>query len=327
MDTLFYRTIYGMNWHGIELRRTVIKNPNATTLDTVCTSRTLNENGNVVEDRPADAHALVTTNVLLTQFLNPYNGSSWANDTATLEQSKGIIHVTEYDSITNKKSGSKVKIGSGGTVYYTLATDYNVQGHVSAHHVYLTQTTNRSSSDRVTTSYTYTYWEDNFKQSIKTRTDTSQAVPVSQNGNGVSSVTRTYYDSYGQIRWIRNALGVVTYYGYHPVTFQRTLTVRDVDTASLPAIIATDTDNIAAWNGSIPFTREASLPAAFNQTITTEYDKRERVFAATNPDGVTNYTVRGVKKTIRFSSWDTTTYQPVLPIDVVERNAAGKILE
>ncbi|MDR0608960.1 MAG: hypothetical protein LBG58_02525, partial [Planctomycetaceae bacterium] len=326
-DTPLYRTIYGMNWHGIELRRAVIKNPTMSTLDIVCTSRTLNEKGKIIEERSAEAHTLVNTNVLLKQFLNPYNGNSWANDTATLEQSKGIIYITEHDSVTNKKSGSKVKIGSGGIAYYTLATDYDSQGHVAAHYVYPTQTTNREASDRVTTSYSYTYWEDNFKQSIKIRTDTSQAVPVAQNGTGVTAVTQTYYDSYENLRWTRNALGVVTYYGYHPVTLQRSLTVRDVNTASLSAIITTETDNIAAWNGNIPFAREVSLPTAFNQTITTEYDKRGRIFATTNPDGITNYTVSDVKKTLRFSAWDTATQQPVLPINVIERNASGKILE
>ncbi|MDR2408291.1 MAG: hypothetical protein LBE13_09310, partial [Bacteroidales bacterium] len=322
-----YRTIYGLNWHGVELRKAVIENPTSTTLNAVCTSKKLNSFGKVIEERPAEVHTLVNTNALLAQFLNPYNGSSWSNDTATLEQLKGIIYITEYDSVTNKKSGSKVKIGSGGTAYYTLATDYNAQGHVTAYHVYPTLTTNREASDRVTTSYTYTYWEDNFKQSIKTRTDTFQAVPVLQNGNGVSAVTQTYYDSYGQIRWIRDALGVVTYYGYHPVTLQRTLTVRDVDTNSLSTIITTDTDNIAAWNGSVPFTREVSLPTAFNQTISTEYDQRGRVFATTNPAGVTNYTISDVKKTIRFLAWDETEQKPLLPINITERNAAGKILE
>jgi YD repeat-containing protein len=133
---------------------------------------------------------------------------------------------------------------------------------------------------------------------------------------------------YGNIRWTRDPLGMVAYYGYHPVTTQRTLTVRDIDTASLPTIVTTDTDNLVAWNGNVPFARKNSLSTAFNQTTTTEYDKRGRFFATTNPDGVTSYTVSDVKKTIHFSAWDTTTtQQSVLPIDVIERNAAGKILE
>ncbi|MDR2409257.1 MAG: hypothetical protein LBE13_14235, partial [Bacteroidales bacterium] len=131
-----YRTVYGMNWHGIELRRAAIKNPNAATLEAVCTSRTLNNRGNIIEERTAEAHALINTNALLKQFLNPYNGSSWANDAATLEQSKGIIYITEYDSVTNKKSGAKVKIGSSGTAYYVNATDYNTEGQISAEYIY-----------------------------------------------------------------------------------------------------------------------------------------------------------------------------------------------
>ena len=205
--------------------------------------------------------------------------------------------------------------------------DYNAQGHVVADYAYPAQTTNRDSSDRITTIFSYTYWEDNFKKSIKTETVTNQSVPVTQNGNGVSAITQKYYDSYGNLRWSRDALGVVMYYGYHPITLQRTLTVRDVNTGSLPAIVTTDTDNVAAWTGNIPFTREVSLPTAFNQTVTTEHDKRGRVFATTNPAGVASYTIYGVRKTMRFSAWDHTVQQPILPIDVTEVNSAGKILE
>ena len=139
-----FRTIYALNNDGHELRRAMIENPTAATLNVVCISKKLNASGEVIEERPADAHALVNTNALLTQFLNPYNGSSWANDTATLEPSKGIIIVTEYDAVTNKKSGSKVKIGSGGTAYYINATNYNAEGHISAQYIYPTQTTNRN---------------------------------------------------------------------------------------------------------------------------------------------------------------------------------------
>jgi YD repeat-containing protein len=322
-----YRTIHALNNDGHELRRANIENPNATTLNVVCTSKKLNSLGEVIEERPAEAHALVNSNALLTQFLNPYNGSSWANDTVTLEQSKGIIYITEYDSVTNKKSGSKVIIGSSGTGYYINATDYNTEGQVSAEYIYPTQTTNREASDRVTTTFSYTYWENNFKQAIKTKTETKQAVPTTQNGSGVSPVTQTYYDSYGKIHWTRDPIGVVTYYGYHPISTQQTLIVRDVDTSSLPAIITTDTENITAWSGSVPFTREVSLSTAFNQTSTIEYDKRGRIFATTNPAGVTSYTISDVRKTMRFSAWDETTQKPILPIDITETNAAGKILE
>ncbi|MDR0610013.1 MAG: hypothetical protein LBG58_07885, partial [Planctomycetaceae bacterium] len=321
------RTISGLNWQGVELRKAVIENPNLATLNAVCVSKKLNAYGKVLEERSSESHALVDTNAELKQFLNPYNGSSWSNDSATLESSKGIVKIAEYNDTLQKVTAYRVKIGSNGTAYYAGAADYNAQGHVVADYAYPTQTTNRDSSDRITTIFSYTYWEDNFKKSIKTETATKQPVPVTQNGSGVSSITHKYYDSYGNLRWTRDALGVVAYSAYHPVTLQRTLTVRDVDTGSLPAIITTDTDNIVAWSGNVPFSRDISLPTAFNQTISTEYDKRGRVFATTNPAGVVNYTVSDVKKTIQFLAWDETVSQPLLPINVIERNAAGKILE
>ena len=318
------RTITAMNWRGIELREAVIENPNAATLNVVCTSKILDDEGKVIEERPEEAHSLITTNAQLKEFLNPYVNGSWANDLATVAPSKGIIKITEYDPVSRKKTGSLVKIGSGGTAYYISATDYNAQGQVVAEHIYPTQTTDRDAADRVTAAYAYTYWEDNFKNAIKTKTETQQAVPVSQNGTDIVAVTQTFYDMYGKVRWTRDPLGVVAYYGYHPFSMQSALVVRDVDTSALPGIITTDTDDIAAWTDAAPFSRDGGLATAFNQTTTIGYDKRGRVYVTTGPDGVASYTIRDAQKTMRFSAWDDTTQKPILPISVTEVNAAGK---
>jgi len=324
------RTVYAMNWQGVELRRAVIENPNVAKLNVVCTSKILNANGMVVENRSADAHALVTNSSALTQFLNPYNGSNWTNDQATLEQSKGMISITEYDATVKKPSGFKVKIGSSGPAYYVNATDYNAQGHVLAQYAYPTQTTDRDDDlNRVkTTSFMYiSLWEDNFKKAIKTEMVLTALVPTSQNGPNLAAYTQNYYDSYGKLRWTRDPLGVVTYYGYHPTTMQLTLNVRDVNTSSLPSSITTDTDDIAAWTGAAPFQRASSgLDTALNQTSTTGYDKRGRAYVQTGPDGVANYIVHDAKKSMQFSAWDSTTNKPLLPISVTETNAAGNVI-
>ncbi|MCL2711149.1 MAG: hypothetical protein FWE95_09745, partial [Planctomycetaceae bacterium] len=323
--TKLYRTIYGLNNKGVELRRVVIEDPMAATLNTVCTSKKFNAQSLVVENRSAESHSLVTTNALIAQFLNPLNPStgSWANDTATLESSKGKILLTEYDSVHGKPSALRTKLGAGGMSYYLQAADYNASGKITADYVYPTQTTNRAATDRVAATYAYTYW-DTAQRVIKTQTTTGPTVPTAQNGPNTAPVSKIYYDEKGNLRWSINSLGVVTYYGYDAYHNKQTLTVRDVNTATLPAIITTNTNNIVAWTGAVPFVRSSSLPTALNQTSVSILNTKGYSTATINPSNITSYTVRGAGKTMHFPAWDTTTQKPLLPISVTEVNAADE---
>ncbi|MDR2438824.1 MAG: RHS repeat-associated core domain-containing protein, partial [Planctomycetaceae bacterium] len=234
-NTPVQRTIYGLDYRGVALRRVAIDNPLASSLNTVCTSQTYNNPGKVLEQRSSSVHSLVVSNALVTQFLNPLNpsDSTWTNDLATMEPSQGLIHAFEYDTDGNRTS-TKLKVGSGGTAYFVSASDFNSNRQETATYIYPTQTANRAASDRVTTTFTYTYW-DTEQKVIKTKTTMQQAVPVTQNGSGISAVTNEYYDESGRLRWSRDALGVVTYYGYQPENGLQNVIVKDVNTSSLPS--------------------------------------------------------------------------------------------
>jgi hypothetical protein len=147
-------------------------------------------------------------------------------------------------------------------------------------------------------------------------------------------------DERGHTRWERNPQGIVTYYGVHPTSGRRTLTIRDVDTANPPPQIKKTDKKSAAWQGAVPFGRnlkrakqlsvepeETIITKAANQIIEAEYDKQGDTTITTDSNGNVNYTIQGVNRTIRFPAWDNQLLRSVLPISVTETDDSGKILE
>ncbi len=95
------------------------------------------------EHRYPSAHTGVTSNSILQTFLNPYNGSSWANDTSTVNSSSGQIESFSYNS-TGLQTDALVKYGESGTAYYVSANDYGDSVNptvVTGTYDYPTQTT------------------------------------------------------------------------------------------------------------------------------------------------------------------------------------------
>jgi RHS repeat-associated protein len=340
--TPYMRTIYALNSSGVRLRKIDIENPTAPTLNTVATSKTLTSRRKTFEERPEDAHLLIRSDAQIKQFLNPFDpsGNSWANDTATLEPNRGVISVFEYDA-QNNQTATKRKVGSAGTTYYVSATDYNDRRDIVAEYIYPTKSTVRDALDRFTTRFEYTYW-DTGQKAVKTKKTIRQAIPESQNGTGTVSVTDEYFDESGNRRWGRDTLGMVTYYGVHPTSGRRTLTIRDVDTNSPPTLIANGSGESVAWKGSVPFAREIvrskqlssvgqdtavidAKPA--NRISITNSDKQGNLVMTRRADGNVDYTVKTGNRTMRFPAWDAQAGQPMLPISVVENDDFGRTLE
>jgi len=323
-----YRTVYSLNSRGQELRKIDIENPTLPKLVTYATSTKRNQAGQIVETCSSEVHALIDTDNLVARFLHPYDtvSKSWANDTDTMEQSRGRIDLYEYDTETPpKQTGIRRKIGSRGEAYYVSATDYNASGHVTAEYIYPTRTTNRNATDRVATKYEYTY-RDQESKIIKTRKEVRQAIPESQNGSGLPAITQDYYDTEGRLRWSMDALGVVTYYGYHPVQSLMTITVRDVDTANLPAVIIQKTHNAAPWFDPIPFQRAKDLPQAWNEISISEFDELGNRTQSRRAGGLPNIVLKEPRITIRLPQWDQAAGRPLSVITVDEMNATGQTL-
>src|SRR5580700_2295089 len=103
--------------------------------------------------------------------LNPHNGSSWSNDTSTVNSSSGRIDTYGYNS-TGMRTDEYVKYGESGTAYYVAATDFGDSTNpyiATASYDYPTQTTTRSTANQTT--YTFTFY-DTAHQQPQTKTTT-----------------------------------------------------------------------------------------------------------------------------------------------------------
>jgi hypothetical protein len=217
------RTVIGTDGGGRILRQAFIQNPTASPIFW-CDSWTFaTSTGStalpyrVAEHRHPSAHTGVTTNTTLQAFLNPYNGTSWSNDSSTVNTSAGLIETYSYNS-TGLPTDAFVKNGESGTPYYVSATDYGDSVNptiATATYDYPTQTTTRSSGKQ--TSYSYTFYDSSTHQQPQTKTTTFPTISTGQNGSGVATTTGEYYDNLGRLRWTQDGEGYVNYYSYHPV--------------------------------------------------------------------------------------------------------------
>ena len=222
----------------------------------------------------------MTSNSTLRTFLNPYNGSSWSNDTSTVNASSGQIESHAYNS-NGMPTDDYVKFGESGTAYYVGATDYgdSVNPVVStATYDYPTQTTTRSSGNQ--TGYSYTFY-DTAHQQVKTKTATLPIVSTGQNGSGVATTKSEYYDNLGRLSWTQDGEGYINYYGYHPVQGQLAYQAVDVNPSSASSDISSGSSgNWEAWtvdgaNSNAP-TRGSSLPTPLALETKTYYDELGR---------------------------------------------------
>jgi len=331
------RTVTGLDGGGVMLRRAFIQNPissptfwcHSWVFATSTGSTALPfRNG---EHRFPSAHTGVTSNSTLRTFLNPYNGSSWSNDTSTVNASSGQIESHAYNS-NGMPTDDYVKYGESGTAYYVGATDYgdSVNPFIpTATYDYPTQTTTRSNGNQ--TSYSYTFY-DTAHQQVKTRTTTLPIVSTGQNGSGVATTKGEYYDNLGRLRWAQDGEGYVTYYSYHPVMGTLAYQAVDVDPSSVSGDISSGSSgNWEAWtvdsaNSNTP-TRGSSLPTPLALETKTYYDEQGRKTQITDTGGNSHYTAYANLQTIKFPFWNSTTSQSLLPIQVTNLNNGAQIID
>jgi hypothetical protein len=179
--TAIYRTVYGFEGNGRLLRRAFIQNPTGSPTYWCESWKFATSTGSTTlpyrlgEHRFPSAHTGVTTAANLRNFLNPYNGTSWSNDSGTLNSSAGKIEVLSYNT-AGMRTDSWVKNGSSGTAYYVSASDYGDTTNptlVTGTYDYPTQTTTRSNGKQ--TSYSYTFYDSSTHQQFKTLTKIGRA--------------------------------------------------------------------------------------------------------------------------------------------------------
>jgi RHS repeat-associated protein len=329
------RSIFGFENRGRMLRRAFIQNPLTTpaywcdswTIATSTGSTTMPYR--VAEHRHPSAHTGVTTASSFRSFLNPYNGTSWANDTSTVNASSGLVDVNGYNS-NGLWTDKYIKNGESGTPYYIAARDFgdSVNPYIAtATYDYPTQTTTRASGNQ--TAYSYTFY-DTAHQQIQTKITALPTVPTTQNGSGVTTTTGGYYDNVGRLCWTQDGEGYITYYAYHPSMGTPAYQAVDVNPSSVSSDISGGSSgNWEAWtidgaNSNAP-TRSGSLPTTLALETKTYYDELGRATHVTDSGGNSHYTVYANLQTIRFPYWNSSTSQSLLPIQVANLNNGAQI--
>ena len=338
--TAVYRTVWGLNDDGRQLRKVFIEAPTGTP-KYWCESWTLatsGKGGRVAEERAVSAHAVASASTLR-NFLDPYDseGASWSNDTNTLNTSDGLINVYAYNS-GGSQTDYKVKKGRTGTEYYVGAWDFgdgdgdstggdSTDGTLPvAEYSYPTQTATRASG--VKTQYSYTFWDANDRE-VKTRTTTLPTISSGQNGSGVATTSSDYYDNLGRLRWTQDGEGYINYYSYNPITGGHAYLAVDVNPASPGSDITSgssgnwDAVSVGSASSNQP-TRSGSLPTALNLATKTYYDAHGRSVRTIDQGGAEHHTVYENLRTIHFPYWNSGTSQSLLPIQITQLNSAGQ---
>lgn len=334
------RTVYGFQGSygnhvsgGRMLRRATIVDPVGTP-QYFCESWTFDTTTlpfREAEHRYPSAHTVVNSASALRTFLNPYNGSSWANDSSTLNASAGLIEAHSYNS-EGLRTDSWVKNGSGGTPYYVWAADYAEGTNdylVTSEYDYPTQTTTRASG--IATSYSYTFHDASTHKQIKTKTTTLPIISSGQNGSGVATTTEEYFDGAGRLTWTKDGEGYINYYAYHPATGVLAYTAIDVDPASASSEISSGSSgNWEAWTvygADANKPTRPTLPTVLNLVSKTYYDKLGRVTQTTSPGGASHFTAYENLRTISFPYWDGTNTKTLLPTRISLLNSATQLIE
>jgi RHS repeat-associated protein len=332
------RKVMGFENSGRLLRKAVIQSPTSSSPTYWCTSRTFatstgstNLPCRMAQLRKPSAHTGVTSDSILRTFLNPYNGTSWANDTSTVNSASGQIHVYAYNS-QGLRTDHLVKTGSGGTPYYLSASDYGDSVNTAlrtAKYRYPTLTTSRTGGKQWSISYSF---YDSAHTQISSTTKTPPVIATSQNGSGTGTTKSRLYDNLGRLRWTQNGEGYVRYVARNPVTGRIAYVAKDVN----PSSPTTDMTNGSAGNwdsvstagaSSNQPTRGASLPTPLARVAKTYYDSQGQRNQNTTASGNSNFTVRATNQVIQFLSWNSTTGQCQVPIQISNLNSSGQVTD
>ena len=337
-DIKVRRTVYGLNY-GLKLtRKLIIEQPTSPVyfgyswlIDDVKQSPDIPRRGMPIEERMPSAHEVDTAQDVI-DFFNPATGS---NDADTLADS-GLIYVYETND-DGHRTGTLVKDGKNGTPYYTSATDWgdstnDQPGHLPVATYRYSEKKDQTSGQREQgdkTTYSYTFW-DTADTQIKTKTTTYPVVTTAENGSGVATTEKQYFDQRGRVRWEVDGNGYVSYHSYDPDTGLLAYTVRDVDTATLSSEITAGSSGL--WDAWDDGSGGTTIPTGFTAPTSGdrlglvtkyEYDDLGRRTKMVESDGTVTYLAYGDDRQIVFPAWDAGLGRPLLPIQVYDETEAG----
>ncbi len=140
----------------------------------------------------------------------------------------------------------------------------------------------------VTITYAYTWYTNTFQ--VQQQTATLPAVSTDQNGSGLSTSTRQWYDAEGNLTWTMDELGRVSYYQYDAITGELARSIDDIDAATASSLSLTPP---AGW----------TLPAAdgASQTSDYQYDAFGRIVEVLGPEHTVD--LGGTATAVRTATW------------------------
>ena len=256
----------------------------------------------------------------------------------TLEQSDGKIELTEYytTGAVGHVKNRKIKQGSSGTPITLEAYEYTSRS-IGGQNVYdvskVTKYRNEDGSGAIETHYSY---ELNAGR-IAARTTTLPAVPTSQNGSGISAVRVERFDSLGNLAWIKDERGYITYRQYDATTGALIQTVQDVDDTLLDVPSGWQTPNDGGKHLVTDF--EVDDRGRTVQVLGPEHEINQQMIrtATWTVYDDANHEVRAAQgyavpdeggvSSSPGSSSETYTYTLVNPVTIRKSDADGKVLE
>lgn len=224
-----------------------------------------------------------------------------------LRDNAGLIETYAYDtcsgylareSVQEGQTGSSVKLAeyeyvactgetSGGTSSSSSSSSSS-SGCPSAilwlKSKVITYPSDTNQNEKIITSYSYTFYSGTCQ--VAQKTTTLPAIPTSQNGSGVSSSRKEYYDSYGNPSWRMDERGFITRLKYDIPTGAITQWIQDVDTS-------VETDAPSGW--------VTPSGGGLNLVIDIEHDDQGRVIQALGPSHTID--IAGIATVIRRAAW------------------------
>ncbi|MCG8600667.1 MAG: RHS repeat-associated core domain-containing protein [Verrucomicrobiales bacterium] len=166
--------------------------------------------------------------------------------TVTLNQNDGLIRVNDFYAADDFPNGEVkgylktrgVKVGATGTVEVSSKRTYATRtvGNASIHPVadeFAYPVAGFSDNDAAKTSYTYTWYDDEFSAptfQVEEKVMTMPTIATSDHGTGNAESVTMRYDRNGFETWTRDARGTITHSEYDEINGAMIKQINDVDT-------------------------------------------------------------------------------------------------
>ena len=208
---------------------------------------------------------------------------------AYLRDHAGLIRLSTYDPNSGYKTSESIQQGQLGTVIKLTQTTYSAcpePGHGNFY-VVSQQTdypSDSNQSETIVTSYAYTWYAGTSQ--IKQMTTTLPVIAASQNGSGIASTRREYFDTHGYNTWSMDERGFISRMVYDIPTGAIVRQIQDVDTDI-------ETDHPTGW--VTPSGGGLNLVSDF------EHDDRGRITQSLGP--AHQIDLGGAPTTVRTANW------------------------